>query len=262
MHIIVCIKSVILHAPSGWIESGGGIPRTPEAIEFNPFDRSALEAGLRLREECGGRVTALSMGPQCAAFSLNEAKAMGAGRAVLVCDPALSGSDTLATSTALGAAIKKLAPFDLVVFGTRTADSDTGQVGPQTAVELGLPLVTRACSMERMKDGLRVSRRADGFQEQFEVTLPAALTIDPASSPPRDIPLSGIEDAFGKDEIENWSLSDIGLSPDQVGKEGSGTRVPSMKRVDRQKKCEFISGSEDEQAGELVRRLVERGLIG
>ena len=76
MNIIVCIKSVIMHAPAKW-DSSGQMPRTPEAVDFNPFDRPALEIALRLKEDCGGNVTALSMGPQCATFSLYEAMAMG-----------------------------------------------------------------------------------------------------------------------------------------------------------------------------------------
>jgi electron transfer flavoprotein alpha/beta subunit len=77
------------------------------------------------------------MGPPTVEATLREALAIGADRAVLLCDPALAGSDTLATSTALCAGATIPGPFDLVLFGTRTSDSDTGQVGPQTAVLAG-----------------------------------------------------------------------------------------------------------------------------
>jgi electron transfer flavoprotein beta subunit len=202
------------------------------------------------------------MGPEVCASSLYETMAMGVDRAVLISDPALAGSDTLATSTALGAAIKKLAPYDLLVFGTRTADSDTGQVGPQTTVLLDLPLVTWAHSIEQRNSGLVVERRADGFQETFELTFPAALTIHPASIQPRHVGLPGIEMAFSEAEIETWDLADLGLSADQVGWEGSPTRVRSWTRVARARKCEFISGGGEEQAEELVKRLADSGAIG
>ena len=120
MHIIVCIKSVIVEAPKG------KIVRTPDKCAFNPFDRPALEAALQLKADHGGTVSVLSMGPPSAETSLREAMAAGADRAVLLCDPALAGADTLATATTLCAGINHLAPFDLLLFGSRTADSDTG----------------------------------------------------------------------------------------------------------------------------------------
>jgi len=255
-HIVVCIKAVMARTPEKHVA------RTPDVLALNPFDRPALEVALRTREECGGTVTAMSMGPETSTFALSEAMAMGVDRGILVCDPALAGSDTLATSTALAAAMNKVGAFDLVLFGIRTADSDTGQVGPQTAVLLDLPLVTGVSSIEQRDTALIVERRADGFRERFEVSLPAALTIHPGSAQPRDLGLSGIEQAFEQGEIEKWGLPDLGLSPDQVGWAGSGTRVPSWTRVAREKHCEFLSGAAEEQADELVKRLVALGLIG
>jgi len=255
-HAIVCIKAVMLESPER------GLMRSPEALVLNPFDRPALEVALRMKEERGGTVTALSMGPEACASSLFEAMAMGVDRGVLVSDPALAGSDTLATSTALAAAIKKLAPYDLVVFGTRTADSDTGQVGPQTTVLLDVPLVTWVHSIEQRDSGLMVERRADGFQETFELAFPAALTIHPASIQPRDVGLSGIELAFSEGKIETWNLADLGVPADEVGWAGSPTRVGSWTRVARTRKCEFISGTPEEQAEGLVKRLAESGAMG
>ena len=114
LRIIVCIKSVLLDAPNGQVI------RLPEKCALNPFDRPAIEMALELREKNGGSVTALSMGPEVASLALYEAMAMGVDRSVLISDPALAGSDTLATSRALGAAIMQLKDFDLLLFGTRT----------------------------------------------------------------------------------------------------------------------------------------------
>jgi electron transfer flavoprotein beta subunit len=249
LQIIVCIKSVIMQAPKG------RITRSSDSCELNPYDLPALEMALRLREEHGGTVTALSMGPEPCAFVLHEAMAMGVDRSVLVCDSALKGSDTLATSTALASAIKKLAPFDLVLFGTRSADSDTGQVGPQTAVLLDSPLVTGVHAVEKKETGVIVARRADGFLEKV-------LTIGLGSVQPRDMKLFAIEVAFEEGDVEQWCLKDLGLSMDLVGEAGSGTKVLSMSPVDRGRKCQFLSGSAEEQAEQLIKRLVESGFIG
>jgi electron transfer flavoprotein beta subunit len=256
VHIVVCIKSVVMKAPAK------KLVRSPEALELNPFDRPALETALRMREEKGGTVTALSMGPDCSAVALLEARAIGVDRMVLLCDPALSGSDTLATSTALGAALKKLVPFDLILFGTRAADSDTGQVGPQTAVLLDLPLVTGVHSIAWQAPGLVVERRADGFLDSFALSLPAAMTIHPSAVEPRDIRLHGIESAFEEGEVESWNLSDLGLSSDQVGWAGSATRVPSWKRVSRDRTCELLTGTPEEQVNALIDLLAQKGLVG
>ena len=256
LNIIVCIKSVVLDAPDG------RVVRLPEKCALNPFDRPALEMALRLREKTVGKVTAISMGPEAGSLALFEAMAMGVERAVLISDPALAGSDTLATSTALGAAIEKLKPFDLVMFGTRTSDSDTGQVGPQTAVRLDLPMVTGVYGVEYKDSGLTVERRTDEFIEEYEISLPGAVTVHPTAVQPRDSTLTGIETAFGSGTFEIMSLADLDLSADQVGERGSPTRVISMNRITRKRKCEFIAGSVEEQADLLVSKLKDSGHIG
>ena len=256
MHIVVCIKSVIIKAPEA------GIVRSHDSTELNPFDRPVLETALGIREERGGIVTALSMGPESSISAIAEARAMGVDRGVLACDAALAGSDTLATSTALAAAIGKLAPFDLVLFGTRTSDSDTGQVGPQAALLLGIPLVTQVHSIEHRDTCLYVERTADCFIEKFEVSFPAALTIHPASVQPRDIALAGIESAFEEENTKIWNLSELELSPDQVGDAGSPTKVLSISKAKRHKRCEFLKGDALDQANELIKRLSDSGMIG
>ena len=256
MHIIVCIKSVILKAPEG--DKG----RSNDLCELNPYDRPVLEKAIELKEARGGKVTALSMGPDSSRFGLWEALAMGVDEAILLCDPALAGSDTLATSLALSAAMKRLEPFDLVLFGTRTADSDTGQVGPQTGARLGIPMIGRVHGIEYREKSLRVERTIDGFVERFDISLPAALTIHSGAVQPRDIALSGIEEAFVENRLALWRLADIGLSPESVGEAGSGTVVRAMSRTQQTRICEFIGGEAGEMADTLVFRLRETGLIG
>ncbi len=249
LNIIVCIKSVILDAP------GGRVVRTIDNSVLNPFDRPALEKALELREQSGGSVTALSMGPEVSAQALREALAMGVDRAVLVSDKALAGADTLATSKTLSAAIKKLEPFDLVVFGVRSSDSDTGQVGPQTAVQLGLPLVTGVCEIESHDSTVTLRRKMDEFVENYEMSLPGAITIHPRAVQPRDPSLEMIERVFKEGCLERMTLKDIGLTKEETGEKGSPTKVVSMSKIKRKRKCEFLSGSVEEQAAELVRRL-------
>jgi len=256
LNIIVCVKSVVVNAPDG------RVVRSPESCELNPYDRPAIEIALNLREAYGGTVTAVSMGPESSEIALIETMALGVDRSILLCDPALAGSDTLVTATVLSAAIKKLTPFDLVLFGIRTADSDTGQVGPQTAVMLNMPLVTLAYSIECTGNELRVERRADGFREKLALSFPAMVTVHPGSVQPRDAGLHGIEAAFAAPKVEFWNLNELGLSLQQVGEQGSPTKVISLKRVKKVRKCKFLSGSAEEQAQDLARLFVDTGFVG
>ena len=256
MHIIVCIKSVVVEAPRG------KIVRTADKCALNTFDRPALEVALQVREKHGGSVTVMSMGPPAAETTLREALAAGADRAVLLCDPLLAGADTLATSTALCAGVRSLAPFDLLLFGTRTSDSDTGQVGPQTAVLLDLPMLTGAVKIDGNLDRLLVERTVDGFLETYAVATPAALTIHPTAAAPRDPALGDLAVAFDEMPVKTVSVRQLGLDPSLVGEAGSPTRVLSMKPIKKNRACRWIEGTPAAQADALVRELVDAGLIG
>jgi len=254
-HIIVCIKAVVNKAVRG------RVVRTPDNLRLNPFDLPAVESALQLRAQFGGTVTVLSMGPPSSRIVMAEALAMGADRAVLVCDPCLAGADTLATSTTLAAALQKLAPYELVLFGIRSSDSDTGQVGPQTAVALDLPLVTGVHRIEPRADGLRVERTMDLWVETFEVDFPAALTIRPETARPRDIPLGGLAQAFDTREVEFFKAVDLGLTLDRIGEAGSPTRVLSVKPITHDRRCRFLEGEAAEMAEKLMDHLVAEGFV-
>ncbi|MFO7708479.1 MAG: electron transfer flavoprotein subunit beta/FixA family protein [Desulfobacterales bacterium] len=255
LHIIVCIKAVVVRAPRG------RIVRTSDNVQLNPFDTPAIESALQLRSQCGGSLTVLSMGPPSSRIVMTEALAMGADRAVLVSDPCLGGADTLATSTTLAAALQKLAPFELVLFGFRSSDSDTGQVGPQTAVAAGIPLVTGVQRIEPRPGGLSVERTLDDRVETFEVDFPAALTIRPEAARPRDIALGGLAQAFDQREVELLTCADLGLTPERVGEAGSPTRVLSMQPITYERRCRLLEGDYAQIAEQLMDHLTARGLV-
>ena len=256
LNIIICIKSVVTSAP------GGRVVRTADNCILNPFDRPAIEMALKLRETNGGTVTAVTMGPETGSIALYEALAMGVDKGVLVTDRAFAGSDTLATSKTLAAAIEKLKPFDLVIFGARSSDSDTGQVGPQTAVHLNLPVLTGVKSIEYSDKNIRVDRVIDEFEEEYEMILPGAVAIHPKAVDARDTALSMVEKAFSMEAFERLHLSDLKLAVEGLGIEGSPTKLVSTSKVKKKHKCEFLEGSPEEQADELVKRIKAGGYIG
>src|ERR1044071_7028369 len=142
------------------------IPPAGVAPVMNGYDAHALEAALKLKEQLGGKVTVVSLGPDSARDSLKRAIAMGADAAVHVNDPALNDADSTTTARALAAAIKKLEHFDLVLSGRQASDTDGGQVHLGIAQHLGLPAVSPVQKIEEADDSSLIADRIveDGVQ--------------------------------------------------------------------------------------------------
>ena len=254
-HIIVCIKSVVTGAPSGVVK------RTPQNSRLNPFDRPALEAALQMKERNKGRVSAITMGPAVSGEALAEALAMGVDRGVLISDPALGGSDTLVTSRVLAAAVKRIGKFDLLFFGTRTSDSDTGQVGPQTATLLGVPFISGVKHFDGQTGDWTVARGMDEWEETWRLSSPWAASIDQHAYVPRSIGLDSISQVFDHIDIEEWSLTDLDLAVEDVGLAGSPTRVVALKKLRHDRKCFMLEGDAQVQVAELVTHLNKAGVL-
>lgn len=138
MRILVLIKEVPDMEKVKFDSERGVVDRSSAPAEINPFDESALQAALDLKEKYGGTVNVMTMGPARAVKSLQEAYARGADEGILLTDRAFGGSDTIATSRTLAAAIEE-EPYDLILCGEKSVDGDTAQVGAETAQILGIP---------------------------------------------------------------------------------------------------------------------------
>ena len=125
MNIVVCIKQVPDTVEVRIDAETNTLIRDGVDSVINPFDLHALEEGLRLRDAHDGKVTVLSMGPGQVESSLREAIALGADHAMLLCDQAFAGADTLATSYALARGVRGIGPFDLIICGRQAIDGDT-----------------------------------------------------------------------------------------------------------------------------------------
>ena len=130
MNIIVCIKQVPDTTDVKINPEDNTLIREGVESIINPFDMYALEEALRIKEAHGGTVTVISMGPPQVENALREALAIGVDNAILISDKKFAGSDTLATSYTLSAAIRKLGDYDIILFGKQAIDGDTAQVGP------------------------------------------------------------------------------------------------------------------------------------
>lgn len=137
--IAVCLKAVPDPKRSGEIRIDPvtrTLRRGDVPLVANPADRCALEQALRFKEEVGGVVKVISMGPPAAAEVLRQALAMGADEAHLLSDRAFAGADSLATVRTLWAGIRTKADFDLVITASESSDGGTSQVGSELALRV------------------------------------------------------------------------------------------------------------------------------
>jgi electron transfer flavoprotein beta subunit len=225
MNIVIPIKQVPETAKVKMDPQTGTMVREGVESIINPLDLYAIECGIQLAEQTGGKTTVISMGPAKAEEALREAVAMGCDAAALLSSRSFAGSDTWATSYALSKAIQRLGAFDLILCGERATDGDTGQVGPGIAAWLDLPVITYVSRIEQCRAGAVVVRRLveDGY-ETLEAGLPCLLTVVKEAAYPRLPTLRGKQRAK-KTEIPVWGPEEIGADLAAVGLKGSPTRV-------------------------------------
>lgn len=248
MNIVVCVKQVPdTEAPIRIKPDGSGIDELGLNLVMNYYDEHATEAGLRLKEQFGGSVTLIGVGPERTKEALRTGLAMGADEAVLV-SPALAGGDHLGTARILAAVIKTL-PHDLVICGKLSTDDNAAIVGPALAELLGLPQATAIAHLEVEASGTTavVHREVEGGVEVLEVPLPALLTVERSLNEPRYPSLPGIMKAKRK-EIRTMSLADMGLEVSSV--DGAAAKSALTKLVPPPKR----------QAGRVVEADAEKAV--
>ena len=185
---IVCVKQVpdTANVTAEAMKEDGTVNRAALPAIFNPEDLHALETALQIRDEYGGTVTAVCMGPPNASEVLRECLYRGADRAILITDRRAAASDTLATSYILNCAIRKIGKYDFVFCGRQAIDGDTAQVGPQCAEKLGVPQVTYLDRVISLSDKIaRLRRNVGNGWEIVEVKLPVLVTVLDTANEPR-----------------------------------------------------------------------------
>jgi len=204
MNLVACIKRVPDTATKVRVGSDGrSIDTAGVSYVVNPYDEFAVEECLKIKEQHGGTVTVLSLGPADSTKEIRHCLAMGADEAVHVKDEA-TGRDALSTATALVDALKQI-PHDLIFFGKQAVDHDNSQVGLMVATLLGLPAVAEVAKVEIGDGNAIVHREADGMMEIYEIPMPCVLTAQKGLNEPRYASLKGIMKAKKK-EIRELSV--------------------------------------------------------
>jgi electron transfer flavoprotein alpha subunit len=230
---IVClVKQVPRGDAIRFDEETKSLVREGVPLELNAFDACAVAHAVRLREQHGGEVVVMTMGPPQAEEALRVALALGADRCIHLSDRVFAVADTLGTSRTLALALEKEGDVDLVLCGRKTLDSETWQVPPEVAAFLGLPHLTNAFSLEADGSTLRARRLGVEGEELYELELPALCSV---ALPPEgaSVEVEPVADAGGR--IAVWTATD--LVPEvlpydkRFGQTGSPTRVLAVRDV-------------------------------
>lgn len=231
------------------------LDRETARSEINPPDMNALEMALALKDQHGGRMSVLSMGPPFFEPYLRVGLAMGADWVYLLSDRKFAGADTLATTYTLAQGIKRIGEFDLIFCGEESSDGATGQVPPGLAewLDIGqLTLINRLEISDRQQFA-RGRREVKGGYEILEVPLPAVISVKTASNEPRFMNYDRKPWAFSGDNITVWTSADLDLDPQLIGLPGSPTVVTGLADAPiRGRRREFVTGRSDEIAQKLA----------
>ncbi len=268
------------------MKEDGTVNRQALPAIFNPEDLNALEEAIKIKEEYGGKVTVITMGPPNAAQVLRDSLFRGSDEVILISDRIFAGADTLATSYALAQAINKIGKTDIVLCGRQAIDGDTAQVGPQTAEKLKINQITCVNKiMELKKDSITAERSIEGGYEIIKAKLPILLTITAEANTPRPPSAKKIlaykhamtpleaenldEEYLNANEIDNsniiiklWGHDNINANPEQCGLAGSPTKVKEIESVVLE--AQNFKQIENTKTGleSLVRELIAEHIIG
>jgi electron transfer flavoprotein beta subunit len=239
MNIVVCVKYVPdAQADRRFASSDNTTDRAGVDGLLSELDEYAVEEALKLKEAGDGKVTVLTVGPDEATDAVRKALQMGADEGVHVVDDAIHGSDSISTAKVLAAAIGKL-EYDLVLTGMASTDGVMSVVPAMLSELLGVPQVTWASELTVTGDTVKIRRDGDTSTEYIEAGLPAVVSVTDQINEPRYPSFKGIM-AAKKKPVQTWSLSDLGLSADEVGLGAAWTLV------------EEIAARPPRQAGQIV----------
>ena len=268
------------------MKEDGTINRAALPAIFNPDDLKALEMALACKDALKNimdvKVSVITMGPSRAADIVRESIFRGADNGFVVSDKRFAGSDTLATSYALSAAVKKLGHIDIVFSGRQAIDGDTAQVGPQVAEKLNIPQVTYAEELVSLTENeIVIKRRLDRGVETVKAKFPVLVTVHGNANDCRprhaarlltykkacsvsEIQSTDIVSLWEKKpylKIEEWTTDDINPDFDRLGLNGSPTKVKSIENVVlTSKENKKINNSESE-INDLMKELITAHII-
>lgn len=262
MKCIVCVKQVPDTANVEVDPVTGVLKRDGTQSKLNPYDLYAMESALGLKEQLGGTVDVITMGPGQAREALKECMCMGADRAGLISDRKFAGADVVATSYTLSQGIRRMGEYDLILCGKQTTDGDTAQVGPEVAQWLGIPHASNVLEIRETGEGrIRVRMNMDGYEQIQAMDLPCLITMDKDVNTPR-LPSYKREKELREGYLREFSLTDLeDQDESHYGLAGSPTQVERIFPPEKSECREMFDGSPDVLADKMYHVLRETKFI-
>jgi electron transfer flavoprotein beta subunit len=266
LKIIVCIKQVPGTTSVDIDPETGVLKRDSAVSKLNPYDLFALETAFRLKEQAGGYITAITMGPPAARAVLLEAIYMGADEGVLLTDSRFAGADVVATSYTLSQGIQVLGAFDLVICGKQTTDGDTAQVGPEVAEFLGIPHCANVVELPKAQGGggigsVVVRTAMETVLQVQRIKMPCLIGMDRDIYTPR-LPSYRRKKEIGEAPVRTLTLDDLpDRDPKNYGMSGSPTKVEKIYPPETDNERHIVAGSAAELSGELLQVLERFRLV-
>lgn len=233
----------------------GTMIRDGVAAIVNPLDLNALEAAKALRSD-DGEITLISMGPPKAEEALRECLALGADRAILATDRAFAGGDSWATAVVLVSALNKIGIPDIIIAGEKATDGETGQVGPEVAALIGLPLLTHVTDIKGCEGYVEVSCTLEEGILKQRVAYPCLLTVLSDINTPSLPTLAGKKRAYSID-IETYSAQELSIDPNEVGLAASPTKVVSISQPKITRKAEKFNAKKSGELTAAIDRIMD-----
>ena len=256
MEFVVCIKQVPDSNKIDIDQETGSLIRESTGAKTNPYDLSAIEACLQVREKLGGKIHAISMGPKQAKFALRNALALGIDSAWLINDISFAGSDVLTTSYTLTQSILKITKPDIIFCGKQSTDGDTSQVGPELAEFLKIPHASYVTKIvEVTEEYIIVVCNMDNYEETIKVYLPCLISVEKNSFIPR------MSSFRNKIESQKKTINTIKLknlddkNKDNYGYKGSPTKVNKLYAPKIIRTPKIINGKQEEIVENLIDKL-------
>ena len=266
MKIFVCVKQVPDTSGKVAVDENGILIRSSMPTIINPDDMNAMEAALKLKDETGCKVIAVTMGPAPAEGMLRELIAMGADEGVLISAREFGGSDTFATSQIIAAAINHvgLEKDDMIFCGRQAIDGDTAQVGPQIAEKLDLPQVTYAAEIKKEGNDVIVKRMLEDGYMTIKMQTPCLVTCIKELNTPRYMSVKGIFECYSKPltVLDFEVLKDEPLIElDTIGLKGSPTNIFKSFTPPQKGVGVMLEGADKATAADLADRLLKKHVI-
>ena len=224
MKIAVCVKQV----PDTWAEKtlsaeDSTLDRAAADGVLNELDEYAVEEALQLAEAHGAEVTVVSMGPERAAETVRKALSMGADAGIHIVDDSLHGSDAIATSAVLAAALAGKG-FDLIVFGSESTDARMSVIPAMVAERLGIAQLTFAQRVLVSGSDVTIERVTDYGFDTVTGSTPAVISVVEKINEPRYPSFKGIM-AAKKKPVDTVTVADLGLEAATVGQAAAWSEV-------------------------------------